>query len=94
MTVRLNNSIAAMAPELTEWRRDFNDEAILYGVAYWTERRAASCRRARDPSAPRPLAENLYHRLRAGRRLQLRQNRNSPCYPLLTGERGPRRTRI
>ena len=35
--------------------------------------------------------ENLYDRLRAGRRLQLRQNRNSPCYPLLTGKRGPRR---
>ena len=32
--------------------------------------------------------ENLYSWLRAGRRLQLRQNRNSPCYPLLTGERG------
>ena len=34
--------------------------------------------------------ENLYSRLRAGRRLQIRQNRNSPCFSLLTGERGPR----
>ena len=38
--------------------------------------------------------ENLYHRLRAGRRLQLRQNRNFPCYPLLTGDGGPRGDRI
>jgi hypothetical protein len=28
--------------------------------------------------------ENLDYWLRAGRRLQLRQNQNSPCYPLLT----------
>ena len=53
-------------------------------------------RREFDPTQTTRLdgIENLYSRLRAGRRLQLRQNRNSPCYPLLTGERGPRRTRI
>ena len=38
--------------------------------------------------------ENLDDWLRARRRVQFRQNRNSPCYPLLTGERGPRGARI
>ena len=33
MTVRLNNSIAAMAPELTEWRRDFHRHPeLLYDL--------------------------------------------------------------
>src|SRR5271165_2315539 len=33
MTIRLNNSIAAMTPELTEWRRDFHRHPeLLYDV--------------------------------------------------------------
>jgi MFS family permease len=38
--------------------------------------------------------ENLYSWLRAVRRLQLRQNRDSPCYPLLTGIARLRRARV
>jgi metal-dependent amidase/aminoacylase/carboxypeptidase family protein len=34
MTVQLNNSIAAMTPELTEWRRDFHRHPeLLYNVS-------------------------------------------------------------
>ncbi len=43
---------------------------------------------ARRRKTPPDGIENLYSWLRAGRRLQLRQIRNSPCYSLLTGNAG------
>jgi Mn2+/Fe2+ NRAMP family transporter len=62
--------------------------AIGMFATWGVEQPQASARRVRMAGI-----DNLYDRLRVALRLKLRQNRNSACYPLLTGERGPRRAR-